>query len=329
MSRLRIGFAGTPEFAGSVLDSLLTARDSDSPIELVVVYTQPDRPAGRNRILKSSPVKQRAIARSLPVQTPTSLKGVEAQATLDSYHLDALVVAAYGLLLPPAILETPRFGCLNVHASLLPRWRGAAPIERCLMAGDNTTGVSIMLMDQGLDTGPVLAQKEIVITERTTGGELHDQMASLGGKALLECLTNIETLTPIAQDNSLATLAPKLKAEDSHIDWRNSARYIDAQIRALAYRAPAFTTLDGERVRFLKASAAKDSMTAEYPPGALVKVSQQEIRVACGEGALLCEQLGLSRGKGKPLDPKALLNGYPNLLTIGAQFDPFKSRHTQ
>ena len=313
---MNLGFAGTPGFAVRLLQALI-----DSEHAIGAVFTQPDRRAGRGRKLVPSPVRTLAEANGLTVHTPFHI--ADALACLKG--LDVLVVAAYGLLLPQSALEAPRRGCINVHASLLPRWRGAAPVERAIMAGDTSTGVSIMQMDAGLDTGPVLMSRSIAIKETDTGMSLTASLAGLGADALLESLARLDALTPVAQDDALATFAPKLVATDAAIDWRNPAEHIARQIRALAYRRTAYTAMGTDRLRVLEARAVLTHDTGVgsdvfHDPGTVLRTGDG-VSVTCGEGALLLETVQLSRGSGRPMSVLDAANGYPNTFAAGARFD--------
>lgn len=311
---MNLGFAGTPGFAVHILQALI-----DSEHAIGAVFTQPDRPAGRGRKLVPSPVRTLAEASGLAVHTP--LRIADALACLKD--LDVLVVAAYGLLLPQPALDAPGRGCINVHASLLPRWRGAAPVERAIMAGDTTTGVSIMQMDAGLDTGPVLLSRSIVIKQADTGMSLTASLAELGADALLEALARLDTLTPVAQDDALATFAPKIVAADAAIDWRKDAERIARQVRALAHRRTAYTTMGNDRLRVLEARAVllrEGGADMVQCPGTALR-SGDGVLVVCGEGALLLETVQLSRGSGRPMSALDAANGYPNILAAGARFD--------
>ena len=304
----RLGFAGAPAFAATILRRLL-----DSPHSVTVAYTQPDRPAGRGRKLLPSPVRVLAEAAGIDVHTPTSLRD-EGSALA---NVDWLVVAAYGLLLPPAILAAPKHHCLNVHASLLPRWRGAAPVERAIMAGDTETGVSIMQMDEGLDTGPVYRRQRLPLDDEATGARSADTLAELGAATLLAVLDELPELEPEPQDGQLATHAPKLTPRDAVIDWRRDASAIARQIRALTGRMTAYTTAGDARLRVLEArpTAALDNA----PPGTLQR-HKRGWRIACGQGALDLITVQLNRGKGRPLAVQDAANGYPGYLFDGALF---------
>ena len=303
---MRIIFAGTPEFAVPGLAALITAGH-----DLVSVYTQPDRPAGRGRVIQPSPVKAFALTHGIPVRQPESLKRDRAAiAALRDLGADLMVVIAYGLLLPTAVLAAPRLGCLNVHASLLPRWRGAAPIQRALLAGDPQSGVCIMGMDAGLDTGPVYHRISIPLDPRETGGGLHDKLAVLGARALLEALPGIADGSRGAepQDPGLATYAHKLSKEESAIDWTQPALAIDRQVRAFDPRPVAQTQFQGEPLRIWSAQAA-DAPTTQAAPGTVVGADRTGIRVATGAGLLTITRLQ-PPGK-RPMDAADFLNARP------------------
>lgn len=285
---LNILFAGTPEFAAEHLQALLGSKHN-----VVAVYTQPDRPAGRGRKLTPSPVKKVAVDADLPVYQPTSLKSVEAQAELAAIGADILVVVAYGLLLPQAVLDTPRLGCINVHASLLPRWRGAAPIHRALLAGDARTGVTIMQMDIGLDTGGMLLKAGCDIEPTDTSAVLHDRLIELGRPALIDALDGLEagTLTAEPQDDRLATYATKLNKAEGELDWRCSAADLDRQIRGLTPWPGSYTRWQGDTLKVQQARRVDDVAAAE--PGRIISISDAGLDVACGEGVLRLERIQL------------------------------------
>ena len=308
--RASIAFAGTPAFAADILQSL-----TQGGYRPKVVLTQPDRRAGRGRRSTPSPVRQAAKAAALPVETPE--RGAAVLSALAPFEVDVLVVAAYGLLLPRPALDHPRLGCINVHASLLPRWRGASPIERALMAGDAETGISIMRMDEGLDTGPVFSQARIPIEPDACVPALRNALSCLGAELLLEALPNLERLRPRPQHGA-ATYAPRLGPRDSVPDWRQSAVELHRRIRALAHRAPVRAALGGARVQILAASPREHAETAE--PGAILPSGRRELLVACGSGALSIEALRLNRGKGRTLSPADARNGFPDLFRPGARF---------
>lgn len=298
-SHLRIVFAGTPEFAAESLRALLQGHH-----DVIAVYTQPDRPAGRGRALKPSAVKALAELREIPVLQPNSLKDADAQAELAALQPDLMVVAAYGLLLPPEVLAIPRLGCINVHASLLPRWRGAAPIQRAILAGDTSTGITIMQMDAGLDTGAMLAKASCPISPRDTGASLHDRLALLGGDALLGVVDSLhdgEALVAEVQDDALATYASKLNKEEALIQWHQDAEHIARHIRAFNNVPVAHTRLHGEPVRIWQARVLSDDISVEQP-GTIIRADKHGLAVACGDGnVLLIEILQLAGGKALPI----------------------------
>jgi methionyl-tRNA formyltransferase len=285
---LRVAFAGTPDFALPALAALAAHH------ELVGVLTQPDRPSGRGRKLASSAVKIAADALGLPVAQPPTLKNDAAQAQLAAWQPDVLVVVAYGLILPRPILGLPRHGCLNIHASLLPRWRGAAPIQRAILEGDAETGISIMAMDSGLDTGPVLLQRRLAICSADTGGSLHDALAALGASALIEALDGVArgTLPGSPQPAAGITYAPKIEKAQARIDWRRPAIQIERQVRAFNPWPIAETLLEGEPLRILAAHMPEsaDNTPLSAPKsgneGSIVNVYGDDMVVQCGQGCL-------------------------------------------
>ena len=308
----RLGFAGSPDFAATVLHALATSTHN-----VAVAFTQPDRHAGRGRKLTPCPARREAEALGIPARTPSSL-----DTELDTLaELDCLVVAAYGLLLSPAVLAAPKHGCINVHASLLPRWRGAAPVERAIMAGDTVTGVSIMQMDAGLDTGPVYTRRSFDIND-ASGEEVTAALAELGAKALLDTLAALPELTPEPQCDAEATLAPKLTSADAFIDWRRDAESIARQVQALTGRMPAFATQSDARgtLRMRILSARPHASTGTVAPGTLVRRNDCW-RITCGSGELELTSVQLNRGKGTPLPVADAARGYPSIFTPGATFD--------
>lgn len=310
--QLRILFAGTPDFAASSLQALLDAGHN-----VIGVYTQPDRPAGRGRKLTPSPVKKVALEHDLPVYQPLNFKQAEDRQQLAALGADLMVVVAYGLLLPQAVLDAPRLGCINVHASLLPRWRGAAPIHRALLAGDSETGVTIMQMDAGLDTGAMLLKKQCPINASDTSGELHDRLAAIGAAALLESLPTIadQTIQPEAQDDSLACYAHKLEKAEGEIDWHKPATEVARQIRGLAPWPVAFTTLKGETLRIWYAQASDEQSNAR--PGTVIGTDKQAIIVACGDGVVRLLKIQLPGSKA--MDTSAVLNSKRELFSNGTE----------
>jgi methionyl-tRNA formyltransferase len=285
---LRIAFAGTPQFALPALDALAT-----SPHQLVGVLTQPDRPAGRGRALQASAVKQRALQLGLPVAQPAQLRSSDQQAGIIAWRPELLVVVAYGLILPAAVLDLPRLGCLNIHASLLPRWRGAAPIQRAILAGDGETGVAIMQLEPSLDTGPVFAERRVPINAAITAGELQQQLAVLGAAALLEVIDGLVRgeARAVAQASVGVTYAARISKHEALIDWSQSAAQISQQVRAFNPWPVAETPLQSERVRIWRAHAVSDG--APGAPGSVLGLRAGALLVACGSGQLAIEALQL------------------------------------
>ncbi len=289
---MKIVFAGTPEFAVPCLKVLL-----DSQHTLVAVYTQPDRPAGRGRKLRSSPVKMVSEQAGITVKQPQSLRTPEVQADLAGYNPDLMVVVAYGLILPEPVLGTPGLGCVNVHASLLPRWRGAAPIQRAILAGDRITGVSLMQMEAGLDTGPVLATARCTIGEGETGGGLHDRLAELGANVLADRLDEILDGRMVArqQDDAQATYAGKITKAEARLDWHDTAVNLDRKVRAFNPWPVAQTVYQGQVLRIWQSSVLTGSAGAR--PGDVMHAGKHGIDVACGEGGLRLLKIQLPGGK--------------------------------
>jgi methionyl-tRNA formyltransferase len=298
---LRIVFAGTPEFA---LPSLRAAARHG---QIVAVYTQPDRPAGRGRQLAASAVKQAALNNGWNVRQPTTLKTIEARAELAALQPDLMVVVAYGLILPPKVLAIPRHGCWNVHASLLPRWRGAAPIQRAIEAGDAQTGVCLMQMEAGLDTGPVLLSLSTPIHPDDTGGTLHNRLAELGGEVLSDALTLLRAnMRPVARPQAAAgvTYAKKLEKSEARLDWNLPAIELERKVRAFTPWPVAEAIVDGERLRIHEARALQQTSAAE--PGTLTAATRDGLDVACGEGTLRLTVV--QREGGRPLPVADYLN---------------------
>ena len=338
---LRVVFAGTPEFAAISLEALIRQQETLN-IELIAVYTQPDRKAGRGQKLSASSVKQVALTYNIPVEQPETFKkssteGMAARQTLRTYQPDLMIVAAYGLILPIGVLITPTYGCLNIHASLLPRWRGAAPIHRALLAGDDETGITIMQMDKGLDTGDMLYKVSASIDANDTAASLHDKMAALGASAIstvLQDLANYQSQAT-AQDDSQANYAEKLVKTEGEIDWTQSATEIERQIRGLTPWPGAYTFLSGQRVKILASLPVNASQQTEKPAGTVISVGRKAILVACGkennaektannttaDNMQLASTLAITHlqfAGGKPMTAEQICHG--NQLNDGDQF---------
>jgi methionyl-tRNA formyltransferase len=300
---MRIGFAGTPAFAAAALKAIL-----DAGLPVALALTQPDRPRDRGQRAKPGPVKVLAQARGIPVLQPSSLKSEAERDPIIATPLDVLVVAAYGLILPRSMLEWPAWGCINIHASLLPRWRGAAPIQRALLAGDRETGITLMRMDQGLDTGPIIARHAVPIAPRETAGSLHDKLAQVGATAIVGALSKLGrdgSLPAVAQPDEGATYAAKLDSAETVIDWSASAEAIDRSVRAFDPAPGAQTTLAGAALKIWEASPLPGRFGA---PAVVVRAEPAGIVVACGEGALAVTQL--QRAGGKRMRAAAFLAGH-------------------
>jgi methionyl-tRNA formyltransferase len=300
MTKLRLAFMGTPDFAVPSLAALGTAGH-----DIAAVYSQPPRPAGRGHRPQPSPVQQAAEAAGLPVRVPTRFDDA-AIAEFAALGLDAAVVAAYGLILPKAVLAAPRLGCLNVHASLLPRWRGAAPIQRAILAGDEETGITIMQMDEGLDTGAMLAEEAVPVGPKTTAQQLHDRLAALGARLLVDTLVGVAQgrVAPRPQPTVGATYAKKLRREEGALDWRRPARELERAVRAFDPWPGAWFEHGRDRIRVLAAELAGAS--ADAAPGTVL---DDGLAIACGEGAL--RPLMLQRAGRAPQEVDAFLRGYP------------------
>lgn len=305
---MKIIFAGTPTFAAKSLEAIINQGH-----DVIAVYTQPDRPAGRGKKLVKSDVKVVAEQHNIPVYQPEKLTQEEDQAIFSALKPDLMIVAAYGLLLPPAILDTPTYGCINIHASLLPRWRGAAPIQRAIQAGDTETGITIMQMDVGLDTGDMLIKLCTPIAEDETANSLHDRLADLGADAILEYLREYPNLAPEKQDNSLACYAKKLSKQEAQINWHESAQQIDKNVRAFNPVPVAFFEIEDMRIRVFAGEVTNVSDAA--PAGTVLSKDKHGILVQCSEDAYLIKVLQLPGSKAMPVD--AFINGGKNLLNPG------------
>ena len=295
---MRLIFAGTPEFARAALAALIGAGH-----ELALVLTQPDRPSGRGMKLTPSPVKQEAEKHGIPVYQPASLKDPASHQTIREAAAEAMVVAAYGLILPQAVLDIPPRGCLNIHASLLPRWRGAAPIQRAIEAGDRETGIAIMQMEAGLDTGPVLLEKRLPILDADTGASLHDKLAALGAAAIVEAISRLDELRPTPQPQQGVTYAAKLAKEEARLDWSLPAAVLARKVRAFNPVPGAWTEFDGVPLKIWQAEA----VPGKGRPGEVLQAAAGQLVVACGEGALRLAEL--QKAVARRMDAEAFLAG--------------------
>lgn len=315
-SSLSVIFAGTPEFSVPALDALVASRH-----RVAAVYTQPDRPAGRGQQLATSAVKQCAIRHGLPVEQPATLRDQATVERLQQWHADVMVVVAYGLILPAAVLALPRLGCLNIHASLLPRWRGAAPIHRAILAGDTQTGVTIMRMDAGLDTGPMLLERATPITGSDTSAALHDRLAAMGAEALLTALDGIldGSIAARPQPGQGVTYAAKIRKDEASIDWSKTAAELDRQVRAFNPWPVAETRCDGQQLRVWEANVADANSTAA--PGTVVATGAEGIQVATGSGILNLTRVQLA-GR-KAVSAAQFLNAHPldGTVLAGSKID--------
>ena len=307
---MRIIFAGTPQFAAIALAELLKGHH-----QVITVLTQPDRPSGRGMQLSASPVKQLALQHGLSVLQPATLKTEEAQHAIALLEADVMVVAAYGLILPKPVLQMPRYGCLNIHASVLPRWRGAAPIQRAILAGDSETGITIMQMDEGLDTGDMLLKKKCPIAADDTAQTLHDRLAGLGAQAIVEVLQELERgqLAPERQDAQQATYAAKLSKSEAQLDWNQDALQLERAVRGY-FPFPIAQTFFGKTP--IKILRARLSEGKNGNPGEVIAVGKERILVACGKGALALEVL--QKPGGKPLSVAQFVQGLP--VKVGDRF---------
>ena len=290
---LKIIFAGTPDFAAKHLSALL-----DSEHDIIAAYTQPDRPAGRGKKLTASPVKQLALQHNIPVFQPSSLKSDEAQKVITDLDADIMVVVAYGLLLPAAVLNAPKLGCINVHGSILPKWRGAAPIQRAIWAGDTNTGVTIMQMDEGLDTGDMLHIATLPIEASDTSATLYEKLAQLGPVALVDVLNRFDSFTPQKQDDAEASYAKKLSKEEARINWHEDALQIERNIRAFNPWPVAWMNVDEHNVKVWSASVVK--MDKQASPGTILRANKEGITIATGNDALCITSLQIPGKKALP-----------------------------
>ena len=310
---LRIVFAGTPEFAAEHLQAILQQGQH----QVVAVYSQPDRPAGRGQKLVASPVKQLALEHDIPVYQPLSLRDPEAQAELAALAPDLMVVVAYGLILPQVVLDMPKLGCINSHASLLPRWRGAAPIQRAIEAGDQLSGVTVMQMEAGLDTGPMLHKVSTPISATDTGGSLHDRLATLGSAAVLDVLQQFveQSVQAEVQDDDLATYAHKLNKAEAKIDWQQTAEQLDQQIRAFNPWPISHTQLAEHTIKVHAAEIAADYQGAA---GTILAAEREGLVVACGTGALRLTKIQLPNARAMAFAD--VFNSKQELFTVGMEF---------
>ncbi len=310
MQPLKIIFAGTPAFAVTALQALL-----ESPHQVIAVYTQPDRPAGRGRRLTASPVKAFALQHHLPIHQPVSLRDANEQAVIQQMQSDVMIVAAYGLILPSAILQAPRLGCINIHASLLPRWRGAAPIQRAILANDKKTGVTIMQMEKGLDTGPMLYKMEYAIQSMDTSEMIHDRLADLGAEAILATLNQLPHLKPEIQNEALATYADKITKEEAQLDWHFSADELARKVRAFNPWPVAFVREGEQVIRIWEAAVIEKAMN-QYKPGEILQANANGIDVATGKNVLRLLKIQLPGGRMLPVAD--ILNARQNNFTVGS-----------
>jgi methionyl-tRNA formyltransferase len=311
-SKLNIIFAGTPAFSAITLQALLTSSHS-----IKAVYTQPDRPAGRGRKLTASPVKELAETHDLPIHQPLTLRDAGEQKILADMHADVMVVVAYGLILPAAVLNAPRLGCINIHASLLPRWRGAAPIQRAILAGDKMTGITTMQMDVGLDTGDMLYKLECPIDENDTTETLHDRLAELGAKAILKTLDDIVSgcTEPEKQDSTLATYAHKITKEEAQINWQLPAEELTRKVRGFNPWPVAYIKMGEQTIRVWDVSALNTN--TKHAAGTIVAVSSESIDVATGKGILQLHKIQLPGGR--VLSVSDILNSRHDSFVVGKQ----------
>lgn len=311
---LKIIFAGTPDFAVPALKKL-----HESPHIISAVFTQPDRPKGRGQKLQMSPVKKYATEHNIPICQPLSLRDEQQEKLIKAFNADLMVVVAYGLIIPKNILAIPKYGCINIHASLLPRWRGAAPIQHAILSGDRETGITIMQMNEGLDTGDILKQQPVIIGQRDTSQTLHDQLSLMGSDLLLKTLDDLEknTLQPQKQNDAQATYAKKIHKEDAQIDWNQDAAQIDRQIRAYNPSPVAFTFLNKNLIRIWQAELIPSIHHAN--PGIIINIDKKGIDVACGKDYLRISEIQLSGGKRIKITD--FLNAHKDFFKLNTQFN--------
>jgi methionyl-tRNA formyltransferase len=308
---LKIIFAGTPEFAALHLQALLESEHT-----VVGVYTQPDRPAGRGNKLQASAVKELALKHNLPVFQPVSLKSADAQADLTRLNADLMVVVAYGLLLPAAVLCAPRLGCINVHGSLLPKWRGAAPIQRAIWGGDDETGITIMQMDEGLDTGAMLHKSSIPIEKHDTSATLYGKLAILGPQALLVTISRLNDIKAEIQNNQFASYAKKLSKEEAYMDWQLAAAQLERNVRAFNPWPVCHFSLAGQQIKVWQAQVLRNESRNKAKVGEIMRADKEGIAVQTSDGLLLLKSLQLP-GK-KPMASADILNGHSHLFNVGS-----------
>lgn len=310
---MKIVFAGTPDFAATHLRALL----DDGRHQIIAVYTQPDRPAGRGKKLTASPVKLLAEERGIEVYQPQTLKQTEQLAILEQLGADLMVVVAYGLILPQTVLDTPRLGCINVHGSILPQWRGAAPIQRAVEAGDAETGVTIMQMDAGLDTGPMLSITRCPIGKTDTSGSIYSRLEQLGGPALVQAIDKLNngSAVALAQDNSLSSYAAKIDKAEAEINWAESANVIDRRIRAFNPLPCTYSKIDGQRVKIWAAFTGHAAQS--QLPGEIIRADAEGLLISCGQGCLLVHEIQLA-GKSR-MAVSEILKSRADLFAVGRQ----------
>lgn len=309
--KLKIGFMGTPDFSVAPLKALVEAG-----YNIACVYSQPPRPKGRGHQIQPSPVHEYADSQGIPVFTPSTLRDKDIQQQFFAQELDLAVVVAYGLILPEPVLNSPKHGCVNIHASLLPRWRGASPIQQAIWADDKETGVSLMFMEKGLDTGPVIAEEKVLITADTTASRLHDQLSDLGARMIVDLVAKMSenpAVPSTPQDDELTTYAPLLKKEDGEVNWNLRAASIDCQVRALNPWPGVYTHMNGKRIKILR--TAQTTLDHESPPGTAL---DRDGHIACGDGTVL-RLLEIQPHGSRPMDFASAVNG--NHVEVGSVFE--------